>query len=154
MLAYVIAQVFVGEYLIYTLDDKLVYDINLRDVSQNSLNLSTIIPANLVPLLVVIIALAVLIVGIFYFNVIRTKRATTFEIIGEGGERYMYIIQVTLIDNIYSKTNSVAMSSLLQPSNLQIMRKHYNIISLCMATIRPQYINKIIFIAYLSSFSA
>ena len=128
MLAYVIAQVFVGEYLIYTLDDKLVYDINLRDVSQNSSNLSTIIPAILVPLLVVIIALAVLIVGIFYFNVIRAKRTTTFEIIGEGGERYMYIVQVTLIDNIYSKTNSVAMSSLLQPSNLQIIRKHYIII--------------------------
>ena len=45
-------------------------------------------------------------------------------------------------NNIYSKTNTVAMSSLLQPSNLQLMRKHYNnnniiIMSLCMATIRP-----------------
>ena len=78
-------QVFVGEYLIYTLDDKLIYDINLGDVSQNSSNLSTIIPAILVPLLMVIIALAVLIVGIFFFNVIRAKRATNF---GEGGERY------------------------------------------------------------------
>ena len=92
MLAYVIAQVFVGEYLIYTLDDKLVYDINLGDISQNSSNLSTIIPAILVPLLVVIIALAVLIVGIFYFNVIWAKRAKNFEIIGEGGERYVYIV--------------------------------------------------------------
>ena len=89
MLAYVIAQVFVGEYLIYTLDDKLVYDINLGDVSQNSSNLSTIIPAILVPLLVVIIALAVLIVGIFYFNVMRAKKAINFEIIGE---RYVYIV--------------------------------------------------------------
>ena len=85
----VIAQVFVGEYLIYTLDDKLVYDINLGDVSQNSSILSTIIPAILVPLLVVIIALAVLIVGIFYFNVMRAKKAINFEIIGE---RYVYIV--------------------------------------------------------------
>ena len=126
-----IAQVFVGEYLIYTLDNKLVYDINLGDVSQNSSNLSTIIPAILVPLLMVIIALAVLIVGIFYFNVIRAKRATNF---GEGCERYvrtLYKLHL-LIDhnvttnNIYSKTNTVAMSSLLQPSNLQLMREHYN----------------------------
>ena len=52
--------------------------------------------------------------------------------IGEGGERY-YIVQVacnlTLIlpnnnNIIYSKANCIAMSSLLQPSNLQIMRKH------------------------------
>ena len=47
-------------------------------------------------LLVVIIALAALIVGIFYFNVIRTKRTVNLvnEMIGEGGERY-YVVQVT-----------------------------------------------------------
>ena len=83
----ILLQVFVGEYLIYTLDDKLVYEINIID-SPNPSNLSTIIPAILVPLLVVIIALVALIVGIFYFNVIRTKRTLNLEMIGEGGERY------------------------------------------------------------------
>ena len=72
-----------GEYLLYTLDSKLVYDVM---IDQNSSNLSTIIPAILVPLLVVIIALAALIVGLFYFNMIRVKRK--FEMTDEGGERY------------------------------------------------------------------
>ncbi len=88
-----IVQVFVGEYLIYTLDDKLVYDV-VNVVSQNPSNLSTIIPAILVPLLVVMVALAALIVGVFYCNVIRAKRAVNFETIGEGGERY--VAQATL----------------------------------------------------------
>jgi hypothetical protein len=83
-------QVFVGDYLIYPLDNKLVYDINR---GQNSSNLSTIIPAILVPLLVIIVALAALIIGV----VIREKR--DFEIIGEGRERF--VVQVTLnIDNV------------------------------------------------------
>jgi hypothetical protein len=88
-----IVQIFVGEYLIYTLDDKLVYDV-VNVASQPPSNLSTIIPAILVPLLVVIIALAALIVGVFYFNVIRAKRVVNFEIIGEGSERY--VAQATL----------------------------------------------------------
>ena len=86
-------QVFVGEYLIYTLDDELVYDINIID-SPTTSNFSTIIPAILVPLLVVIIASVALIIGIFYFNVIRTKRTLNLEMIGEGGERYA--IELTL----------------------------------------------------------
>ena len=73
----------VGEYLTYTLDDKLVYEVM---IDQSTTNLSTIIPAILVPLLVIIVVLAVLIAGLFYFNVIRVKRK--FEIIDEGGERY------------------------------------------------------------------
>ena len=87
-------QVFVGEYLIYAMDNKLVYEDVI--VSQNPSNLSTIIPAILVPLLVAIIALAALIVGVFYFNVIRGKRTVNLvnEMIGEEGERY-YIVQVT-----------------------------------------------------------
>jgi uncharacterized membrane protein YciS (DUF1049 family) len=84
-----IVQVFVGEYLIYTLDDKLVYDVVNNIVSQNPSNLSTIIPAILVPILVVVIALAALIIGVFYFNVIRAKGAINLEMIGEGGERYV-----------------------------------------------------------------
>ena len=65
-------------------------------VSQNPSNLSIIVPVILVSLLVVIIALAALIVGIFYFNVIRGKRTVNLvnEMIGEGGERY-YVVQVT-----------------------------------------------------------
>ena len=74
----------VGEYLLYTLDGKLVYDVMVVD--QNPSNLSTIIPAILVPLLLVIVALAALIVRLFYFNVIRTRRK--FEMTDEGGERY------------------------------------------------------------------
>ena len=77
-------QVFVGEYLIYTLDNKLVYDVG---ISQNPSNLSTIIPAILIPLLVVIIAVVALIVGVIYFNVIRTKRTLNLEMIVKGGER-------------------------------------------------------------------
>ena len=91
-----IVQVFVGEYLIYTLDDKLVYDVG---VSQNPSNLSTIIPAILVPLLVVIIALVALIIGIFYFNVIRTKRTLNLEMIGEGGERCVVQVKLTIDKN-------------------------------------------------------
>jgi hypothetical protein len=83
-----IVQVFAGEYLIYTLNDELVYDV-VNVVSPDSSNLSTIIPAILVPILVVMVALAALIVGVFYFNVIRTKRAVNLETIGEGGERYV-----------------------------------------------------------------
>ena len=79
-----IVKVFIGEYLIYTLDNKLIYDVG---VSQNPSNLSTIIPAILVPLLVVIIAVVALIVGVIYFNVIRTKRTLNLEMIGKGGER-------------------------------------------------------------------
>ena len=77
-----ITQVSVGEYLTYTLDDKLVYEVMTPSTS----NLSTIIPAILVPLLVIIVVLAVLIAGLFYFNVIRVKRK--FEMTDEGGERY------------------------------------------------------------------
>ena len=85
-------QVSVGEYLLYTLDIKLVYDVM---IDQNPSNLSTIIPAILVPLLVVIIALAALMVGLFYFNVIRTKRK--FEMTDEGGERYKsYILTINI----------------------------------------------------------
>ena len=84
-------QVSVGEYLFYTLDSKLVYDINREDIiNQNPSNLSTIIPAILVPLLVVIIAFAALIAGLIYFNVIRVRRK--FEVIDEGGERYKLYI--------------------------------------------------------------
>ena len=74
-----------GEYLTYTLDDKLVYEVMI-DQNPSTTNLSTIIPAILVPLLVIIVVLAVLIVGLFYFNVIRVKRK--FEMTDEGGERY------------------------------------------------------------------
>ena len=81
MLALII-QVSVGEYLTYTLDDKLVYEVMTPSTS----NLSTIIPAILVPLLVVVIALATLIVGLFCFNM-RAKRTLNFEIIDAGGER-------------------------------------------------------------------
>ena len=84
-------QVSVGEYLLYTLDSKLVYDVMV--VNQNPSNLSTIIPAILVPLLVVIVTLAALIVGLFYFNVIRAKRK--FEMTDEGGERYIQLIHLT-----------------------------------------------------------
>ena len=80
-------QVSVGAYLVYTLDSKLVYDIG-RDGPIQS-NLSTIVPTILVPLLLVIVVIATLIIGLFYFYVIRTKGK--FEIIDEGvqGERYM-----------------------------------------------------------------
>jgi hypothetical protein len=43
------------------------------------------------------VALAALIVGIFYFNVIRAKRAVNFEVIGEGGERYVCTKLIALI---------------------------------------------------------
>ena len=75
----------VGEYLTYTLDDKLVYEI-MTNQNPSTSNLSTIIPAILVPLLVVMIALAALIVGLFYFNM-RAKRTLNFEIVDAGGER-------------------------------------------------------------------
>ena len=80
-------QVSVGAYLVYTLDSKLVYGDG-----QSQSNLSTIIPAILVPLLVVIVVIAALIIGLFYFYVIRTKRK--FEIVDEGvqGERYKLCI--------------------------------------------------------------
>ena len=76
----------VGEYLTYTLDDKLVYEVMIDQNPSSTTNLSTIIPAILVPLLVVIVVLAVLIAGLFYFNVIRVKRK--FEMTDEGGKRY------------------------------------------------------------------
>ena len=75
----------VGEYLTYTLDDKLVYEV-MTNQNPSTSNLSTIIPAILVPLLVVMIALAALIVELFYFNM-RAKRTLNFEIIDAGGER-------------------------------------------------------------------
>ena len=90
-------QVSVGEYLLYILDSKLVYDVMIID--QNPLNLSTIIPAILVPLLLVIIALAALIVGLFYFNVIKAKRK--FEMTDEGGERYIQLIYLTSMQQYY-----------------------------------------------------
>ena len=68
----------VGEYLIYTLESKLVYDVPQSQ--------STLIVAILVPLLLVVILLAALMVGLFYFCMIRTKRK--FEMIDKGGERY------------------------------------------------------------------
>ena len=83
-----------GEHLLYTLDSILVYDV--MTVDQNPSNLSTIIPAILVPLLVVIIALTALIVGLVYFNVIRAKRK--FEMTDEGGERYKsYILTINIM---------------------------------------------------------
>ena len=78
-------QVSVGEYLTYILDDTLVYEV-MTDQNPPTSNLSTIIPAILVPLLVVVIALATLIVGLLCFNM-RAKRTLNFEIIDAGGER-------------------------------------------------------------------
>ena len=75
----------VGEYLTYILDNRLVYEV-MTDQNPSTSNLSTIIPAILVPLLVVVIALVTLIVGLFCFNM-RAKRTLNFEIIDAGGER-------------------------------------------------------------------
>ena len=120
-------QVSVGAYLVYTLDSKLVYGDG-----QSQSNLSTIIPAILVPLLVVIVAIAALIIGLFYFYVIRTKRK--FEIVDEGvqGERYKLCIFyqyniccLIMMIILCSKANTLAMSSLVLSSNLQAMRKHF-----------------------------
>ena len=77
-------QVFVGEYLIYVLDAKLVYPVM---ATQNPSNISTIVPAILIPVVVILVALAAFIVGIFYFNVKRAKRSLNFELIDNGGER-------------------------------------------------------------------
>ena len=60
-----------NSYPIYTLDDKLVYEDVI--ISQNPSNLSIIVPVILVSL-VVIIALAALIIGVFYFSCDKGKK--------------------------------------------------------------------------------
>ena len=51
----------------YTLDKKLTYGVGVANQMQSGSNLSTILPATLVPLLLVIIALATLIVAVILY---------------------------------------------------------------------------------------